>query len=506
VLSLISPDLMQRSLFLASIPGRATQFLKQTISRHLFVGNNTRRKKHGVFEMATKKQRLSVYAECSCSDSFEVPGLLVKDRTISVPLDHSRRESGDIVLFFREIVQRSKIEDQSLPFLLFLQGGPGFEAPRPTDASSWIKAATNHFRVILMDQRGTGRSSRITCANLASRGSPEVQAAYLHYFRADSIVKDAEMLRQAIVPASSSHGRWAILGQSFGGFCVVTYLSLAPQGLSEALITGGLPPGILMKCSADDVYRALTQRIILQNDKYYKRFPQDEGLIRKIVLHIANKGGVSTPAGNIITSRSFQALGLSALGFSHGFERLHYLLENPFDGDELSFKFKKDFDSWFSFDTNPLYAILHEAIYCQGGSSQWAAQRAIEVHLKFNAENAAVNGQRVYFTGEMIFPSMFDDFAELRKIKDAAQIVSNYAHWPELYNVQQLKQNTVPVAAASYYEDMFVDFNLAQETFSMINGGVQHITNEYLHDGIREGGSILFDRLLNLVRGGTLIR
>lgn len=38
---------------------------------------------------------------------------------------------------------------------------------------------------------------------------------------------------------------------------------------------------------------------------------------------------------------SLQLLGLQSLGFSHGFERLHYLLEAAWDGDELSHKFKK---------------------------------------------------------------------------------------------------------------------------------------------------------------------
>lgn len=39
--------------------------------------------------------------------------------------------------------------------------------------------------------------------------------------------------------------------------------------------------------------------------------------------------------------RSFQALGLAGLGFSQGFERLHYLLDAAFEGDQLSYRFKK---------------------------------------------------------------------------------------------------------------------------------------------------------------------
>lgn len=43
-------------------------------------------------------------------------------------------------------------EEQPLPYLLYLQGGPGFEAPRPTEPSGWIRKACEEFRVILMDQ------------------------------------------------------------------------------------------------------------------------------------------------------------------------------------------------------------------------------------------------------------------------------------------------------------------------------------------------------------------
>jgi hypothetical protein len=43
-------------------------------------------------------------------------------------------------------------------------------------------------------------------------------------------VADAELVRKALVPRDNNEGRWSILGQSFGGFCAVTYLSVAPNG------------------------------------------------------------------------------------------------------------------------------------------------------------------------------------------------------------------------------------------------------------------------------------
>lgn len=82
--------------------------------------------------------------------------------------------------------------------------------------------------------------------------------------------------------------------QSYGGFCAVTYLSFAPQGLEQVLLTGGIPP-IGSGCNADTVYRTCFQRIIHQNEKYYKRFPQDIEKVCEVVNYLAESegGGVS---------------------------------------------------------------------------------------------------------------------------------------------------------------------------------------------------------------------
>lgn len=51
-------------------------------------------------------------------------------------------------------------------------------------------------------------------------------------------------------------------------------------------------------------------------------------------------------AATLLLCRSFQTLGLAGLGFSQGFERLHYLLDTAFDGDQLSHRFKKASIVW----------------------------------------------------------------------------------------------------------------------------------------------------------------
>lgn len=51
---------------------------------------------------------------------------------------------------------------------------------------------------------------------------------------------------------------------------------------------------------------------------------------------------------------------------------------------------------------------------------------------------------------------MFDDYAELRKVKEVAAVMADYADWTQLYDERKLAVNTVPVYAATYVEDMWV--------------------------------------------------
>lgn len=59
----------------------------------------------------------------------------------------------------------------------------------------------------------------------------------------------------------------------------------------------------------------------------------------------------------------------------------------------------------------------------------------------------------------------------------------------------------MPVAAAVYYEDMFVNFKLAMETASQISGIRCWITNEYMHSGLRDDGGKVFDHLMGILKG-----
>ena len=215
----------------------------------------------------------------------EFRGMRTAEHYFTVPLDHFASPDADaagetITVFAREYVSadHSEAEAAELPWLLYLQGGPGGRGNRFTSLGGWSKAAAKDFRILMLDQRGTGLSSPIDRNTLPARGDAAAQARYLEHFRADSIVADAELIRQAL-----GSEPWSIYGQSYGGFCALTYLSFAPAGLREVLITGGLAP---LNGPADRVYRETFKRVAARNAQYFGWYPEDRETVNRIARHL----------------------------------------------------------------------------------------------------------------------------------------------------------------------------------------------------------------------------
>ena len=370
-----------------------------------------------------------------------IPGLFVADHELEVALDHAQPGGEQITVFAREIADP---DGRDKPFLVFLQGGPGHESPRPTGnprGPGWLDWALKEFRVLLLDQRGTGRSTPV---------SGRESAEYLTHFRADAIVRDAEALRTAL-----GSEPWTVLGQSYGGLCILTYLSFAPDGLREALITGGVP-GIGV--AVDDVYRATWERMVERNRRFYERYPQD----RERMLALADP-------------ERFRPLG-HMLGMSDGYERLHYILELEPDSPA----FLEDARDPLELLRNPIYGLLHEACWADGGVTNWSAART---RPEMPPE---------YFTGEHILPWMFD--------AGPAEELAQH-EWPRLYDPEVLARNTVPTAATIYTEDLYVERSFAEETAASTPNFHAWVTSEFDHNGLRVEGERILTRLLDLVRG-----
>lgn len=405
------------------------------------------------------------------------------------------------------------------------------------------------------------------------------QANYLKHFRADSIVKDAELLRVHLL---GEKGKWTLLGQSYGGFVAVHYLSMYQESLSGAIICGGLPP--ITKSNPDQIYADLYLKLQEYNNQYYGRYPEDAKKVISICDILSNRlekeYPVLLPGGGILTPKRFLSLG-TYFGYFGGFETVHYFIEKSLENsallsptssspastfspgagaagsgsaslafasseavsiasaassvlpstfeEDFSFNFLREFESFFSFESNPIYAVLHESIYCQGESSNWSADRMRSEFPNFDSQrffesrkvlrhvpsdvqmsteksipapaNIAANtsASRLNFTSEMIYREMFDEYPQLNLLKDAAEILASFSGWSSLYDLDALENNSVPVAAVVYFDDLYVSRDLSLECAKHIRGIKLWITNEYYHSGLKDDGETILSKLIQLL-------
>ena len=459
--------------------------------------------------------------------SYYLPGLHVEDHSIDVPLDWRGLEPmllamGDtmrrgafpapipgapesVKLFYRVLCAPENV-GRELPFLVFLQGGPGGMGPRVTSPTSdgWIAEAVKHFRVVLPDQRGTGRSSRVDrhviehigaaarAAGADAAGAARAQADYLKRFLAASIVRDFEYLRLTAFGGA----RWVTLGQSYGGFLTLSYLSFYGAGVTASFTCGGIPH---LPASAAEVYAHTFDRMVAKTQAFYQRYPGDVERVAALADRLA-AGGVTLPDGSPLTVRRLQLLG-SDFGMKPSFERMHNLLDTAFaEGDgsvpadpasaQLSDGFLLSVLDRTSTAGNPLYWTLQELIYADGtcAPADWAAAREYTSRPEFDT-----TARPLMFTGEAMFPWMFEECPELRAFAPAMDTLMADTEFDRIYDPARLAANEVPLQAAVYFDDMYVDSGLQLDTLSHVGASHAWVTNEFEHDGLH--GSEVFRHL-----------
>src|SRR3954454_25079419 len=225
---------------------------------------------------------------------------------------------------------------------------------------------------------------------------------------------------------------------------------------------------------------------MLERDgRHYERYPEDRERVRALVERL-DDDPVVLPSGDRLIARSLRQLG-QMLGMSDGSEHLHYILEL----DPGSPAFAHDVEGAVAFARNPLYAILHEACYADGGATRWSAERVMPDEFRATPE---------LLTGEHVYPWMFEDYGALAPLREAAEILAAH-EWPRLYDPARLAANEVPVAAVVYAEDPYVERAFSEETAALIRGTRAWITNEYQHNGLRADGDRILGRLFDLTRG-----
>ena len=100
----------------------------------------------------------------------------------------------------------------------------------------------------------------------------------------------------------------------------------------------------------------------------------------------------------------------------------------------------------------------------------------------------------------MIQRWMFEDIRALAPLREAAELLAAYDRWRPLYDTARLAANTVPVGAAVYHDDMYVESAFSLETAARVGNLRVWVTNEFSHDGLRSDARVL-DRLLDMVTG-----
>jgi proline iminopeptidase len=423
--------------------------------------------------------------------SYRMRDRVIRDHTVTVPLDWTRPDDGRAIeVFAREVAH---VDRQNAPLIVFLQGGPGGTGPRPMPGGDWIDEVLKTHRLLLLDQRGTGRSTRVEASSIAGMTTDEA-ASYIRLFRAEQIIADLEHLRRTEFDGV----RWQTLGQSYGGFLTLTYLSFHPDAVSAAYVTGGLTS---FEPDATDVYRRTLPRVADKTAEFYRRYPHDADTIER-VLEVVENSDVRLPSGDRLTARRLQTLGIE-FGMQPGFERTHWLFDEAFSRPgRLSEHFLAQVDAQTQYWSGPLYALLQEEIYAAGpGATAWAADR---VRAELGGFDALGPGP-MPFTGEMFFPWMYDEVASLRPFRDAAHALAEREDHPALYDPARLRRNEVPIAAAMYFDDMYVDVGYAQRTAREVPRTHLWVTNEYEHDGLRQDTRVvraLIDRVI--AEGGPL--
>ncbi|MDO5030834.1 MAG: alpha/beta fold hydrolase [Corynebacterium sp.] len=420
-------------------------------------------------------------------------GHIIKEHTIQVPWDPfadtgSKAGAETFELFAREIYAPG---NENAPAIVYLQGGPGFPAPRPVNASGVIGAALKEFRVILLDQRGTGRSHRIDAANIA-----DIPAERLAQLRQEYIVEDAEALREHL-----GIEKWSLYGQSFGGFCITSYLSRHPESVEHTYLTGGLP---VLDQGADNLYRTTFAKLRTRHQRFYREYPWAENRIREICAHL-DASAEYLPTGERLSSRRFRTIGIE-LGRSDGFHNLAYLLEEPFrirNGEkQLRTDFLADVGARVSFADGPLYAAIHESIYGGVGGQKvtnWSAHRIREEIPGFEENANPTGNEPFYLTGEHIFPWQFDEDPALIPLKEKAYDLAQHVWENSPYDSARLLSDAPTSAAAIYLDDIFVPFEYSLATAEQYRDLRPRVTNKFQHDGIRHDGAAIFTTLRGLI-------
>ncbi len=193
------------------------------------------------------------FQDCNLSTPGQPLRLPAQCATLEVPEDPNNPEGRQISLNIAVIpaISRSPAPDP----LFFLSGGPGQAATETfPQISTAFDPITQKRDIVLVDQRGTGKSNPLTCPQteeqaLDSDPSDEELRATIEACLAEIEQKadpalyttpiamhDLDLVRQAL-----GYGQINLYGVSYGSRAALTYLKLYPDNVRALILDGVVP-------------------------------------------------------------------------------------------------------------------------------------------------------------------------------------------------------------------------------------------------------------------------
>jgi pimeloyl-ACP methyl ester carboxylesterase len=186
--------------------------------------------------------------------------------TVAVPRSHD--QPGSKVFKLAVVVVRSAQQPALPDPVVYISGGPGSPLTKYTENQARHPYAPNRD-LILVDQRGVGRSEPSLCPDiagellqagfavadsitaetqdrrrslfLACRDAAKAQGINLDDFGTDATVEDFEQVRQALGVA-----RWNVVGNSYGTTVAMTLMARHPEAIRSAVLDSVYPPDLVL--------------------------------------------------------------------------------------------------------------------------------------------------------------------------------------------------------------------------------------------------------------------
>ena len=199
----------------------------------------------------------------------------------------------------------------------------------------------------------------------------------------------------------------------------MTYLSIAPEGLREAFITGGLSP---IGRPVDDVYAATYGAARREEPRYFARYPDDRARVRDILRRLDDEEvGCPTATGSPRGGSASSGCGWATAPASS----TSTTCSSCRSGRRRSCTTSRD--GACASARNPIYATLHESSYADGVADP----------LVGGAPAARRGRGEGYFTAEHVFPWMWEDYGGAAVAPRRRDLLAEHP-WPRLYDADQL--------------------------------------------------------------------